>query len=205
MTVLVNTFTGTCTEDPAQTLSVASLDHPMSDEYEIMPYAYTDGYDKIEDVSIADINVPIQFPVREGPLPTPGYNSLLSQQSAPTVYKSIENYEQPLETDSENIEPSQCYSPSPEQCKDMDKSVTVEHSVKAIAKPPAYIQLISETEEDSSTVSNVLVTRDEIEGTSADSPNKVSSSYPEINYDAEEDNYSEEIPSSYLKISEDIT
>lgn len=87
----------------------------------------------------------------------------------------------------------------------MDKYVTVEHSVKAIAKPPAYIQLISETEEDSSTVSNVLVTRDEIEGTSADSPNKVSSSYPEINYDAEEDNYSEEIPSTYLKISEDIT
>ena len=118
----------------------------MSDEYEIMPYAYTDGYDKIDDINVTDIDVPIQFPRREGPLPTPGYDNLLSQPSVPTVYSPIDNYEQPM--DREDIEISPGLMPESKQYSDIDKSFADEHSVKVKVKLPAYIQLISETEED---------------------------------------------------------
>lgn len=185
----------------------------MSAEYEIMPYAYADGYDKIDETNVTDEDIPIQLPKREGPLPTPGYDHLLSQPSVPTVYRHIDNYEQPVDREDVIFNPG--IMSEPKQYSDVDRSFADEHSTTVKENVPAYIQLIGEAEDEYSpralpTVSAELKEINRSSIMSSDSVNEIPSSYLEINEDdtgghKEGGFNSDEIPFSYLKISEDVT
>lgn len=198
-------------ENTVHAPSVASFDNPISDDYDIMPYAYADSYDKIQEASLTDQDIPIQFPKREGPLPTPGYDKLLSQANVPTVYLPIDNYEQPIDREDIRLNPD--LMPEFKQYSDIGRSCANEPNVNT--KLPAYIQLIGETEEEysSRTLSTFSAELKEINRSSvmsSDSVNDIPSSYLRINEDdaggVKGDGFDpEEISSSYLKIIEDGT
>lgn len=108
----------------------------MSGAYDIIQFTSEDGYDNIDDINVTDRDVPIKVTRREGPLPTPGYESLLPQRSAPTVYSPVDTCEQPL--DKEDTKMSTGHT-----TEGTSKSDAVEHSVKVKVKCPGYIELIS--------------------------------------------------------------
>lgn len=187
----------------------------MSDDYDTVPYAYAydTDYDKIDDTNVIDQDIPIQLTEREGPLPTPGYDHLLSQAIVSTVYRPIHNYEQPM--DREDIRMSPCLMLEPKSHSDIDRSFADEQSVTANENLPGHVEIIGETEENYAplTFSTVCVAGGEINRSSilsSESVNEIPSSYLRINQDDtrgdKKDGFDlEEIPSSYLKVNEDVT
>lgn len=65
---------------------------PVESNYDLIPYAITDGYDNIEEVDEND-DVPFpNFSPRLGPLPSPGYSGLTPDEPKPPgVYSRMEH------------------------------------------------------------------------------------------------------------------
>lgn len=77
--------------------AAADLDRmePLASDYDMIPYAVTDGYDTIEEVEEKDDILATQFPPRAGPLPSPNYSGLAPVESKPPgVYSRIEHQKQ---------------------------------------------------------------------------------------------------------------
>jgi len=71
-------------------------------EYDLIPYACSDGYDTIEEVDIKDDILVNNVPPRLGPLPSPNYSVLVSMESRPPGVYSRMMHKEYSDEDKEN-------------------------------------------------------------------------------------------------------